>query len=131
MSGKKGQHRLRQDTSTARQKAWNSMRILRKFTVADLLRTVPGASYTNMLKFINALVCHRIAVKAPGFVSGRAGQQQAYRLIKLNNNPIYPQFCPDCGEFVTSKICNSLNQEKEKEREEEKETQKEASHDPA
>jgi hypothetical protein len=100
-----------------RQRLWRAMRILRQFTLYDLLRVVEGATYHNARKFVWNLTRHGYASKVGRFVSGSVGQHQSYRLV-AGNDPEFPRVCPRCGNpfFLP---CT------EKEKEGEKETKKE------
>jgi hypothetical protein len=72
------------------------MRIMRRFTVPDLMRTA-GARESNVLKYVTALARHGYVRKLTGFVSGRVGSRQAYMLIK-NPGPNHPVYCEACGQ---------------------------------
>lgn len=65
-----------------RQKIWKSMRILRKFSVADLCRTTPGATKANVQSFISRLYKHGIIQKNGSHRRGMPGEFQAYILVK-------------------------------------------------
>jgi len=101
MCGKKGQpHPVR--TRTCRQQMWQTMRIKagRGFTIPDLLVTVPGATLSNVQKFITRLKNHRIIRETGPSGSGRPGVYQAYRLAH-NTGPLPPDVCPTCGRRLT------------------------------
>jgi len=128
MPGIKGMHHIKTDTKTMRKRLWSSMRIIPRFTLADLLRTSPGATYVNARKFVATLVTHGIVIKIGTFVSGSRGQQQQYRLNR-NLGPLHPSTCDVCGQSLTAKDC--FDPRKEKETNEQEQTKAEAGHDPA
>lgn len=89
MAGKRGQRRRSPDSTCLRQKMWQSMRIMKRFSRVDIMRTVPGATVTNINKFFARLeVCGYIG-KIGSYVSGRAGEYQAYALLK-DTGPVMP-----------------------------------------
>ena len=65
------------------------MRILKRFSVPDILRTVPGATYSNALNFFGRLDKAGIIGKVGNYISGRAGEFQTYTLLK-DTGPIMP-----------------------------------------
>jgi hypothetical protein len=71
------------------------MRILIRFTAPDLCRS-SGATRYNTRKFLQRLVVHGYVAVLPGYVSGRAGSYQSYRLVK-DCGPNYPTRCELCG----------------------------------
>lgn len=96
MAGKKGMIAGKPGRNSVRLKAWQSMRILRRFTIPDLCRTA-GARTNNMRKFVRALARHGYVGKFGGYVSGRSGDYQAWRLIR-DTGPDYPLRCERCGD---------------------------------
>jgi len=106
--------------NTARIKLWNSIRILRRFTVPDLLRTIPsgtrGASYNNAGKFVASLATHGIITRVGTFSGGRPGTFQQYQLL-VDSGPNYPVTCGHCGQFITAKTCQKTDKETEKQTE--------------
>lgn len=126
MPGVKGARPPLPKPNTVRRKLWQSMRILRRFTVQDLLRTIPegvkGASYNNAGKFVASLATHGVIVKiSRNFRGGRAGDCQQYQIVR-DSGPDYPVTCIVCKQFITATSC--ANKEKEKETEKETETEK-------
>jgi hypothetical protein len=102
MAGKKGQpHQVR--VRTDRQQMWQTMRIKagRGFTIPDLLVTVPGATLSNVQKFVIRLERHGIIKKTGPSGSGRPGVYQAYRLAH-NTGPLPPDICPICGRMMAA-----------------------------
>jgi hypothetical protein len=95
MPGYKGMVPDRARPGVMRLKVWQSMRILKRFTVADLCRT-SGAKRNNARKFVQRLVAHGYVAVLPGFVSGRAGSYRSYRLVK-DCGPNHPMRCERCG----------------------------------
>lgn len=109
--------------TAVRNQIWQSMRILRRFTLVDLCRTVPGGvSYGNVRKFVADLSRHNIVRKVGTYTSGRAGSYQQYQLVK-DSGPLYPTFCSKCGQKLTAKTCQLKNKEADKEADKEKYTQ--------
>ena len=103
MAGKKGQpHPVHMRTD--RQQMWQTTRIKagRGFTIPDLLVTVPGATLSNVKKFIVRLERHGIIRKTGPSGSGRPGVYQTYRLAH-NTGPLLPDICPACGRKLTDK----------------------------
>lgn len=72
-----------------RQNMWRSMRIIKRFTIPDILRTVEGATLTNAYKYFYRLEKSGIIVKVGSYVSGRSGEFQQYALL-LGDAPIMP-----------------------------------------
>ncbi len=81
MPGKKGMKRGVVSTSL-RQKMWQSMRIMKRFNIPDILRTVPAARYSNTLKFFSNLESAGYIGRIGSYVSGRAGEYKSYALLK-------------------------------------------------
>lgn len=123
MPGKKGARPPLPKLNTVRRKLWQSMRILRRFTVADLLRTLShledGVSHTNAGKFVQRLTAHGYLAKVGNFKGGRPGDFQQYQLV-IDNGPEYPVTCQRCGQFVTEKTCVAAGEETKKETEKER-----------
>lgn len=88
MSGKSVRTRPAKTTSL-RQKMWQSMRIMKRFTIPDVMRTVSGSTYTNACKFIMRLERSGIVRKIGTYVSGRSGEYQKYALLK-DTGPVMP-----------------------------------------
>lgn len=126
MSGKPGMRRT-SAVNAIRRQIWRSMRILRRFTQPDLLRTVPNATMNNVKKYVHMLTCHGYLCKDGTMISGRLGEFQMYRLVR-NNGPIHPTRCDVCGESITIKTC--VVPEK-KETKKETETEPEVAYDAA
>jgi len=76
-------------TTSLRQKIWQSMRIMKRFTIPDIMRTVPGSTYTNVYKFFNRLEKSGYVGKVGVYVSGRPGEYQGYALLK-DTGPVMP-----------------------------------------
>jgi hypothetical protein len=81
MAGKKGML-PKPNTDSVRQKMWRSMRILKRFDIPAIMRTVPGATYTNALKLFKRLEKLEVIGRTGKYTSGRAGEYQAYCLLK-------------------------------------------------
>lgn len=90
MSGLKGQvKRAPMDPAKGRARMWQSMRVLRAFTVADLMAsaevsTGPARKYVRSLREAGYLRC--IVPREPG----RTGGHAHYRLVK-NTGPFAPR----------------------------------------
>lgn len=89
MAGKKGMIHQSPDTTCLRQKMWQSMRILKRFNLPDILRTVPGATMTNARKFFTRLETCGYIGRIGSYVSGRPGEYKAYALLK-DTGPVMP-----------------------------------------
>ncbi len=100
MAGKKGRKRL-SSARAARRKIWQSMRIMRRFTMADLCRT-SGAQISNVSKFIFLLKKHGYISPFGQYTRGRAGSYKSYRLIK-DTGPEHPVLCNKCGNPLSHK----------------------------
>ncbi|MBU0665378.1 MAG: hypothetical protein KJ990_12660 [Proteobacteria bacterium] len=103
MAGKKGQIVTRRRADTARKRLWQSMRILRQFTLPDLMRTAT-AKLDNTRKMVVQLTIHGYLREVPGYVSGRKGALKSWS-IAINPGPDYPMVCGQCGCPVTAKEC--------------------------
>lgn len=89
MSPRKGVRRRPIIATSMRQKMWQSMRIMKRFSIPDVLRTVDGSTYTNACKFFCRLEKAGIIGKAGRYVSGRSGEYQGYVLLK-DMGPVMP-----------------------------------------
>jgi hypothetical protein len=118
MSGKKGMKRP-SFSHVIRRQIWRSIRIMRRFSQPDILRTVPDATTANVKKYFGQLVRHGYIAKDENFTGGRAGEYQSYRLI-AEAGPEHPTRCKHCGGSLADPVCH-----KEKEKEKERETEKE------
>ena len=76
-------------------KIWQSMRILRRFTIPDLCRTA-CARESNVKKFLKNMTTHGYVTRHGSYVSGRKGSYQAFRLVR-DIGPDYPLVCDKCG----------------------------------
>lgn len=88
MAGMSGMKR-KANSTCFRQKMWQSMRILKRFSIPDVLRTVPGTSYSNAINFFGRLEKAGFIGKVGSYISGRAGEYQAYALLK-DTGPVMP-----------------------------------------
>ena len=95
MAGKRGMTPAAPRRGAVRNKIWRSMRILRRFTTADLCRT-SGASVENTRKFIRRLAAHGYVAPAGAYVGGRPGDGKGWRLVR-DCGPHYPMRCEVCG----------------------------------
>lgn len=101
MAGQKGMRRSTPKTAL-RKDIWRSIRIMRTFTLPDIMRTVPTATEDNIRGFLIQLNRHGVITKNSGYVSGRTGQYQQFRLVK-DSGPIYPTICPVCNQSLSKK----------------------------
>ncbi|WP_321367651.1 hypothetical protein [uncultured Desulfuromusa sp.] len=105
MSGITGMRHSRPRRKAKRNQIWQSIRILRRFTLPDLCRTIPGGvSYTNVRKFVSELNRHGIVKKVGRYVGGRTGEYQQYQLV-IDSGPTYPTQCPKCKQKLSAKHC--------------------------
>ena len=81
-----------------RNKIWQSMRILRRFCIADLCRTA-GATRGNVRKFVKRLEIHGYIAQDGTYVGGRAGEFRPLRLVR-DTGPHYPMRCQHCGRHL-------------------------------
>jgi len=95
MAGIKGMVSAKPRPNAVRRKVWQSMRIMRRFTVPDLCRT-SGAKRNNVRKFLRRLREHGYAAPFGTYVSGRTGSFQSWRLVK-DAGPDHPLRCERCG----------------------------------
>lgn len=89
MAGKKGMRHRNPDRTCLRQKMWQSMRIMKRFSIPDILRTVTGATVTNARKFFARLEACGYIGRIGSYVSGRPGEYKAYALLK-DTGPVMP-----------------------------------------
>lgn len=124
MSGKKGMKRASK-SDVIRRQIWRSIRILRRFTQPDLVRTVPGATMNNVGKYVHMLTRHGYLSKNGAVPTGRLGQFQVFHLVR-DIGPTHPNRCSVCDQPLTVKDCvGPEDKEREKEKETKKETDKE------
>jgi hypothetical protein len=74
-----------------RARAWQSMRILRRFSRPQVQTTVAGLSQTNADKYIRALLRAGYLRVAQEHVSGRPGSYLIFQLVR-DTGPL----CPVC-----------------------------------
>lgn len=103
MAGKKGQVHQQTRQGTGRQKVWQSMRILRRFTLPDLLRTT-GERLDNTRKYVTNLTRHGYLRDCGGWLRGEKGSFKSWALV-INHGPSHPLVCQRCGLPVTAKAC--------------------------
>jgi hypothetical protein len=109
MPGCKGMAYTAPRKNALRCKVWQSMRIMRRFTAAELCRTT-GAQRNNVRKFIRQLERHGYVAQQGPYVGGRAGVFRGMRLVK-DVGPNYPSRCETCGRPL-SQPCESKDQER-------------------
>lgn len=99
MAGKQGMVHARPKAKTVRGKIWQSMRVLKHFTVPDLCRTAV-ARESNAKKFISRLAAHGyIALSRPA-ANGYAGSYNQWRLVR-DTGPFHPTVCDRCGRSLS------------------------------
>lgn len=81
MSARVGMERDIVNTSFL-QKMWNSMRIMKRFTIPDILRTVPGETEDNANFYFYQLEETGVIGKIGNYIPGRVGEYQGYVLLK-------------------------------------------------
>ncbi len=64
-----------------RQRVWQAMRILRRFTIPDLCRVIDGATIANVQSFVSRLYKEGFVGKIGQVKRGYAGQYQSYQLV--------------------------------------------------
>jgi len=109
MPGIKGMAYARPRQGAVRRKIWQSMRILRRFTIPDLCRTA-SASHGNVKKFVRSLTVHGYVAKFGTYVSGRKGSYQQFRLVR-DIGPDYPTVCDRCGNPLSAACKPPANSE--------------------
>jgi hypothetical protein len=95
MPGFKGMTYAVPRRNALRCKVWQSMRIMRRFTAAELCRTT-GAQRNNVRKFIRQLERHGYVAQQGTYAGGRVGVFRGLRLVK-DVGPQYPSRCETCG----------------------------------
>ena len=108
MPGIKGMTPTIPNRGKVRGKVWQSMRILRRFTVADLCRT-SGAKRSNVRKFVKRLEVHGYIAQQGSFAGGRPGVFRGLRLVK-DTGPLHPMRCDICGRPLCDP-CEKLQEE--------------------
>ncbi len=108
MPGIKGMTPSAPPQTALRNKIWQSMRIMRRFTIADLCRTA-GAKRGNVRKFVKRLECHGYVEQIGNWSPGRVGVFRGLRLVK-DIGPKYPMRCNTCGRPLGS-ACISEHEE--------------------
>lgn len=103
MSGKPGQMHRQPKAGTDRRLIWQSMRILKRFTLPDLMRT-SGAGLDNAKKFAAALTRHGYLRDNEDWRRGEPGSFKSWSL-RINPGPDYPLVCARCGRPITSREC--------------------------
>ena len=94
---------------TGRSAVWQSMRILRRFTLPDLCRTA-SAKENNVGKFVRRLYAHGYVALQSENISGMAGSHKVWRLVR-DIGPHHPMRCDRCGRPLGEKCENPGNGE--------------------
>jgi hypothetical protein len=100
MPGKQGMVYSKPRKGAARQRIWQSMRILRRFTIPDLCKTA-SARPNNVKKFVRSLTIHGYVAKYGKYTSGRKGSYQQFRLVRDIGHS-YPMKCDRCGNVLSA-----------------------------
>ena len=87
MAGIKGQRR-RLVYNTARQKAWQAIRILGRFTIHQVVATT-GLTYANAHRYVSSLHKAGFLVRARERLAGQSGHSDLFRLAR-NPGPSAP-----------------------------------------
>ena len=112
MPGIKGM-KMTPKPNAVRRQVWKSMRMLRRFTIPDLMRTVTvEVAYENVQKFVRKLMKHGYIKKTGRYTGGRVGEYQIYQLIR-DTGPDYPVVCTRCKQLISFKHCTPKEIEKE------------------
>ena len=81
MSGVQGMHRSAESRRTARDRIWQSMRILRRFALSDLAATAEAGT-ANCLKYASGLcACGVLSVVTPR-ATGKKGGHITFALVR-------------------------------------------------
>lgn len=101
--------RVYQRKPRARDRIWQSMRILRSFTIPTLMATAE-ASETNVMRYVRGLLAASYLYVVKPRDSGRRGGHAVYRLIR-DTGPIAPRlqrngttYDPNKHEVVTGGV---------------------------
>ncbi len=103
MPGIKGMKRKKSTKGTDRSKAWQSMRIFKRFSIHDLMRT-SGAKQNNLQRYLRQLRIHSIIAQVGEYKGGRPGAVKQYRLVR-DLGPDHPVRCEICDRPLTAKEC--------------------------
>lgn len=103
MPGVKGMQRKKSTRGTARAKAWQSMRIFKRFTIPDLCRT-SGAGLNNLQRYLRLLLIHGFVAEIGDYRGGRPGSAKYYRLVR-DTGPSHPVWCGRCEQPLTAREC--------------------------
>lgn len=120
MAGKKGMVQKNTRTNTLRDRAWNTLRKGRRYTIYGLLTTctaeeITKKEYQNVKRWMHYLHRHGYVCKTGAFVSGRAGETQCY--IIARGGIARPTICDVCGLPIYVGGCNPdffLNENKKR-----------------
>lgn len=120
MPGVKGMKHKKHRADTLRARAWNSMRILRRFTIPDLCRTsaidTTDSDYENLKKWVRRLEVHGVVAKQGRPRFRTVGDYQLYSLVR-DRGPFHPLVCERCGAGISKPRCEIEETEKETEKE--------------
>jgi hypothetical protein len=112
MSGKLGMHRSAETRRTARDRIWQSMRILRRFSLPDLVATAETGE-SNCLKYTRALTAAGILRLVKAKENGKMGGHIQWALSR-DLGPKSPRlradgttFDPNTGAVLSGGLANS------------------------
>lgn len=132
MPGIKGMKQRNSRPDMKRRAIWRSIRIIRRFTLADITRTSPGVPYGTVRKVVASLVRHGYVVKTGNYTGGRLCEYQSYQLKK--DAVEFPVVCARCKQPITFTHCTPEETEKENGKTEQPQPVsaiQEVSHDPS
>ncbi len=109
MPGVHGMKRMKSTKGNDRSRAWQSMRIMLRFTIPDLCRT-SGAKLNNMQRYLRQLLVHGFVAQVGEYKGGRPGSCKHYRLAR-NTGPDHPIRCEICDQPLTAKECGPNKEE--------------------
>ncbi len=118
MPGVKGMKRKKSTRGTVRAKAWTSIRIFKRFTIPDLVRT-SGGKRENIQRYLKQLHIHKIIAQIGEYKGGRPGSAKHFRLVR-DLGPDHPVWCEICEQPLTARECKIREERTEEKRCEEK-----------
>jgi Fe2+ or Zn2+ uptake regulation protein len=77
---------------------WHAMRIMLRFTAADICRTA-SAKIDNVRRYLQALAAHGFVREDKGYTGGKPGALKSFSLVR-NPGPNHPMICDRCGKSV-------------------------------
>ncbi len=111
MCGRPGQIHLVQRQGTGCSMAWQSMRIKRRFTLPELVVTIPGGTYDNLRRWARRLLRHGYIEPIGPSGSGHPGRFQGFRLVRGADLIEPPLVCDRCGRPLREQACRTPERE--------------------